>query len=107
MNWWIVSTIAATAVAFGLVIRLMIEDERNRKLELRMDLLTRARWKTTELYNDEYHVLPIGDIRDHWENVSCWCIPEVEPGEGAAVIVIHNSADGRECMERALDEHLH
>lgn len=47
---------------------------------------------------DDYfvHVLPINDLRDHDENgAGCWCRPRVEDG-----VIIHNSMDGRELIER-------
>jgi hypothetical protein len=45
------------------------------------------------------HVVPIDDIREHEEHEACWCAPRVE-SEGYGVVIIHNSMDGRELVER-------
>jgi hypothetical protein len=44
------------------------------------------------------HVLPINDARPHRESVDCECRPRVE-----GRVCIHNSWDGREIAERAID----
>lgn len=47
------------------------------------------------------HVLPIDDTRDHVESSSCWCRPFVSrEQETEEVVVVHNSADGRELIEQ-------
>ena len=59
------------------------------------------------------HILPIGDTREHEENTTCWCRPEVEwedPDTGEVYregLVIHHANDCREAVEEAeriLDE---
>jgi hypothetical protein len=49
----------------------------------------------------DVHVTPLNDLREHTDRRDCWCWPEVryEPGDLAAVVV-HQSADGRELVER-------
>lgn len=49
-----------------------------------------------------YNVLPTDDLEKHEENSTCKCKPRVifENGE---MIVIHNSFDGREHIEKLLD----
>ena len=50
----------------------------------------------------DVHVIPINDIREHDESRFCWCAPMLkrDPGDlDAAVVVVHNSADGRELIE--------
>lgn len=42
------------------------------------------------------HVIPLNDLREHEEAVTCPCEPWMD-GE----IIIHNSWDGREITERA------
>lgn len=42
----------------------------------------------------KYHVLPIGDVYEHTEDVNCWCAPRNEED-----IIIHNSFDRREEFE--------
>lgn len=49
-----------------------------------------------------YHVLPINDIKDHVEQSTCPCEPEVVV-EGGDLIIAHNSWDGREGLEQALE----
>ncbi len=45
------------------------------------------------------HVIPLNDLRPHDEcGLDCLCGPRFDDG-----IVIHNSWDGREITERALD----
>lgn len=46
------------------------------------------------------NVLPIDDIEHHEEDTTCKCNPTVVE-EGGEMIVIHNSFDGRECVEMA------
>jgi len=44
------------------------------------------------------HVLPIDDIIQHIEiGTGCWCTPSIEED---GMLVVHNSADGREYKER-------
>lgn len=52
-----------------------------------------------------YHVLPVNDKREHEEETTCLCKPniQVEPLSND-LIVIHNSYDGRELLERIVDE---
>jgi hypothetical protein len=45
---------------------------------------------------DTYHVLPINDLKDHYDHARCWCHPEVKD-EGA--LIVHYSIDGREFYE--------
>lgn len=49
------------------------------------------------------HVLPINDLKPHSETgTSCECLPKVKQVEGG-VIIVHNSWDGREITEGAVD----
>lgn len=45
----------------------------------------------------ETHVLPIGDLMTHTYTVDCACRPRRD--ETVAVVIIHNSRDGRERYE--------
>lgn len=54
---------------------------------------------TAENRRRDVHVLPIHDLRAHQEARNCWCQPRVE-AVGPGVVVIHQSADGRELIER-------
>jgi len=47
----------------------------------------------------DIHVLPLNDLREHDETRTCWCQPKVERVDGG-VVVTHQSADGRELVER-------
>lgn len=48
----------------------------------------------------EYHVLPINDIREHETTGDCWCDPAIEVNSKLP-LVVHNSADQRELKENA------
>lgn len=48
------------------------------------------------------HILPRNDIQEHEESTCCACRPRVEC-EGAEILVVHNSFDGREMVEQAPD----
>lgn len=49
----------------------------------------------------DVHVMPVDDLREHRESRRCWCRPVVKKGPGfASALVTHNSADGRELVER-------
>ncbi len=47
------------------------------------------------------HVYPLNDEREHvTEGTMCWCDPRLITDE-PELIVVHNSADGRELIEQA------
>jgi hypothetical protein len=52
---------------------------------------------------DDTHVVPLNDLRPHEETRWCPCRPTLRR-ESGGVVVIHNSWDGREITERAVDE---
>lgn len=62
----------------------------------------RARWELIASGGDDghRHVKPIADLRDHVEDVLCWCNPAVEELEPGLLLVTHNAEDGRELVER-------
>ena len=51
----------------------------------------------------EIHVVPVNDLVGHEEALGCACGPDVEtithPEQGAGLLVIHHSLDGREAVE--------
>lgn len=49
-----------------------------------------------------YHITPINDIKPHKEESTCECLPKVEFGENGDMLIIHNSFDGRELLEKEL-----
>ena len=51
---------------------------------------------------DVYHVLPIDDLQSHEESAQCACEPKIEEN---GALVMHNSYDGREIVERAVDRY--
>lgn len=54
--------------------------------------------------SENTHVYPVHDLKPHdTDSRQCWCIPLLEHRENGSVIVIHNSSDGREITERAVD----
>lgn len=55
--------------------------------------------------NQIQHVHPLNDTKEHVtsgyvEGERCWCKPREEDVDGNGLVVIHNSADGREKRER-------
>jgi hypothetical protein len=48
------------------------------------------------------HVYPVNDEQEHetGDTTTCWCDPTLEI-DRPEMIVIHNSADGRELIEQA------
>ena len=46
-----------------------------------------------------WHVVPVDDLKQHDEVGICWCKPRIER-HGNGFVVTHNSADGRELIER-------
>lgn len=50
----------------------------------------------------DVHVVPIDDLKPHADSRHCSCLPKIEAASGGFVI-IHNSWDGREIAERAID----
>lgn len=42
----------------------------------------------------EFHIVPVGDLRDHAEDRLCWCKPRRDADE--PFIWVHNSMDRRE-----------
>lgn len=50
------------------------------------------------------HVKPVNDLSPHRDSADCPCRPRVEQVEGGGIVVVHNSFDGREITERAVDE---
>jgi hypothetical protein len=57
-----------------------------------------TRWLQLKTDDGECHVIPLGDLRDHDAEISCWCCPTPEPDEPC--IVVHHSMDRREFYER-------
>ncbi len=48
------------------------------------------------------HITPLNDLRPHIDSTACDCQPRVTWYEGD-MIVIHNSWDGREGLELAME----
>lgn len=47
------------------------------------------------------HIYPIGDLKEHeTDGKPCWCRPEEEVVGLTGLLIIHNSADGREAYEK-------
>jgi len=51
-----------------------------------------------KMNNDDIHVIPVDDLKEHVCSANCQCKPRIEV-EGANLIYIHNSWDGREYIE--------
>lgn len=46
------------------------------------------------------HVLPVDDLKEHTETDDCECHPRIEYVGDGGKLVVHNSYDGREFLER-------
>jgi hypothetical protein len=46
---------------------------------------------------DRIHVVPIGDLREHECEPTCWCGPT--PDDEEPRLFLHHSMDGREAFE--------
>jgi hypothetical protein len=46
------------------------------------------------LVSEEWHVVPVGDLREHESLPSCWCKPRQDEDE--PLVWVHNSMDRRE-----------
>jgi hypothetical protein len=44
------------------------------------------------------HIIPLGDWREHEASCACWCHPK--PHEENPEVMLHNSMDQRERLER-------
>lgn len=44
---------------------------------------------------DNYHVMPVGDLKKHRDDIDCWCNPNIEY-DFPPYVVVHWSADRRE-----------
>lgn len=49
------------------------------------------------------HILPLDDICPHIESRHCLCKPRVEE-ESGGLLIIHNAYDGRDRVERYMEE---
>lgn len=51
-----------------------------------------------------WHVYPVNDLKKHrTSGISlCWCNPKIEVQPNKALIIVHNSKDGREFAEKKL-----
>ena len=61
-------------------------------------------WETWE--RDTFNeVIPQNDLMEHYVGDECWCKPrkEIVHGGEPNLIIVHNSADGREIIERMLE----
>jgi hypothetical protein len=56
--------------------------------------MKRSAWQTGIGEQNMVHVVPIGDLREHFLTQSCWCQPRVDEG-----VIVHHSLDRREERE--------
>ena len=42
------------------------------------------------------HIVPLDDLKEHTDESTCECGPEVEILESGDIMIIHNAYDGRE-----------
>jgi hypothetical protein len=50
------------------------------------------------------HIMPMVDECKHTESSGCKCKPTIETLANGDILIIHNSYDGREALERQLDK---
>lgn len=46
----------------------------------------------------KYHVVSIGDLREHQSTETCWCKPKADEEEPN--VIVHNALDQRESHEQ-------
>ena len=51
------------------------------------------------------NIIPTNDLKEHEESTTCQCKPKIIENNGE-IIVVHNSYDGREYVER-LTSNIH
>jgi hypothetical protein len=51
-----------------------------------------------------WHLLPKDDLEEHLENSTCKCLPIAEVLENGDIMIIHNSFDKREIIERLFED---
>lgn len=51
-----------------------------------------------------WHILPINDLEEHTEKSTCKCNPKMEVLEDGDLMLIHNSYDKRETIERLFEK---
>ncbi len=49
-----------------------------------------------------WHILPNNDLYEHLENSTCTCLPKLEILENGDILIIHNSFDRREEIEKLI-----
>ena len=49
-----------------------------------------------------YHIIPVNDLKEHEDSSTCHCSPSVCL-EGGDIFIVHNSYDGREIIERFIE----
>jgi hypothetical protein len=54
-----------------------------------------AGWKVTS-FAGANHVMPVEDLKEHFESRECWCVPTVEPDAYGTPTWVHHSKDRRE-----------
>jgi len=63
-------------------------------------------WGTYDYDEDNdsgvYHVVPIDDDDEHQFSRMCICRPRVQAVDDMSTMIIHNSFDGREAYEEAI-----
>lgn len=64
-------------------------------------------WISAMVYEPDdtrhFHIVPIGDLRDHEADPACWCSPTEDPDDLG--IWVHNAMDRREEYERGRMKH--
>jgi hypothetical protein len=57
-------------------------------------------WRARRNRRNDVHVVPVNDLRKHVDLRRCWCEPRITQEKATGAVVVHNSKDGRELIER-------
>lgn len=62
-----------------------------------------TRWRSRKVSEEyHYHVVPLGDIKEHKVSASCWCQPTHDEEDN---IWVHHAMDERESYEQGRKLH--
>ena len=52
----------------------------------------------------KWNILPTNDLKEHTESEKCDCKPKIKY-VNRSIIIVHNSYDGRDIIEKEIDEY--
>lgn len=60
-------------------------------------------WESTD-HGQFVEVVPLDDTRKHYLGDECWCNPKIDKDDLPRPLVMHNSNDKREVLERLFED---